>query len=452
MMDLQEAGRAVGGRVHGAATRFSGVTTDSRKVATGDLFVALVGERFDGNEYVGEAMAQGAVAAITSRLVSARVPVPQVVVDDTRIALGKLAGHWRARFALPLVALTGSNGKTTVKEMLTSILAAHCGDATMVLATQGNLNNDIGMPVTLLRLREEHRYAVIEMGMNHEGEIDYLTRIALPTVALVNNAQRAHVGILGSLEAIARAKGEIYSGLRPSGVAIVNANDPFASYWKGLNAGRRVVTFGFSEGADVRATVEGSQVRFVTPADAFAVALQVSGEHNVRNALAACAAAHALEIPPHDMQDGLAHFSGVPGRLQRRPGRSGSTVIDDSYNANPESMKAAIRVLAAQPGRRVFVMGDMGELGAEGPQMHAEVGAFARAAGVDGMLALGESSRLAAEAFGKGARHFESVEALLEEAGHEAAQGATLLVKGSRFMKMERVADALALSGTSHAA
>jgi UDP-N-acetylmuramoyl-tripeptide--D-alanyl-D-alanine ligase len=235
-------------------------------------------------------------------------------------------------------------------------------------------------------------------------------------------------------------------------VAIVNADDPFASYWKGLNAGRRIVTFGFSAGADVRATVEGSQVRFVTPADAFAVALQVSGEHNVRNALAACAAAHALEIPPHDMQDGLAHFSGVPGRLQRRPGRSGSTVIDDSYNANPESMKAAIRVLAAQPGRRVFVMGDMGELGAEGPQMHAEVGAFARAAGVDGMLALGESSRLAAEAFGKGARHFESVEALLEEAGHEAAQGATLLVKGSRFMKMERVADALALSGTSHAA
>ncbi len=452
MMDLQEAGRAVGGRVHGAATRFSGVTTDSRKVATGDLFVALVGERFDGNESVGEAMAQGAVAAITSRLVSARVPVPQVVVDDTRIALGKLAGHWRARFALPLVALTGSNGKTTVKEMLTSILAAHCGDATMVLATQGNLNNDIGMPVTLLRLREEHRYAVIEMGMNHEGEIEYLTRIAQPAVALVNNAQRAHVGILGSLEAIARAKGEIYAGLRPSGVAIVNADDPFASYWKGLNAGRRIVTFGFSAGADVRATVEGNQVRFVTPADAFAVALQVSGEHNVRNALAACAAAHALEIPPHDMQDGLAHFSGVPGRLQRRPGRSGSTVIDDSYNANPESMKAAIRVLAAQPGRRVFVMGDMGELGAEGPQMHAEVGAFARAAGVDGMLALGESSRLAAEAFGKGARHFESVEALLEEAGHEAAQGATLLVKGSRFMKMERVADALALSGTSHAA
>ena len=218
MMDLQEAGRAVGGRVHGAATRFSGVTTDSRKVATGDLFVALKGERFDGNEYVGQAMAQGAVAAITSRLVSARVPVPQVVVDDTRIALGRLAAHWRARFALPLVALTGSNGKTTVKEMLTAILAAHCGDATMVLATQGNLNNDIGMPVTLLRLREEHRYAVIEMGMNHEGEIDYLTRIALPTVALVNNAQRAHVGILGSVKAIARAKGEIYAGLKAAGV------------------------------------------------------------------------------------------------------------------------------------------------------------------------------------------------------------------------------------------
>jgi UDP-N-acetylmuramoyl-tripeptide--D-alanyl-D-alanine ligase len=452
MMDLQEAGRAVGGRVHGAATRFAGVTTDSRQVAAGDLFVALKGERFDGNEYVGEAMGRGAVAAITSRLVSAQMPVPQVVVDDTRIALGKLAAHWRARFALPLVALTGSNGKTTVKEMLASILAAHCGDRTMVLATQGNLNNDIGMPITLLRLRDEHRYAVIEMGMNHAGEIDYLTRIAQPQVAIVNNAQRAHVGILGSLKAIARAKGEIYAGLKPSGIAVVNADDAFAGYWKELNAGRRIVTFGLAEPADVRATVEGSQVRFVTPADAFAVDLQVAGEHNVRNALAACAAAHALEIPPHAIQDGLNHFGGVPGRLQRRPGRSGSLVIDDSYNANPESMKAAIRVLAREAGRRVFVMGDMGELGDESAAMHAEVGTFAREAGIDALLALGEASRAAAQAFGAGARHFEALEALIEAAGHEAAAGATLLVKGSRFMQMERVADAMALPEGGHAA
>jgi len=260
------------------------------------------------------------------------------------------------------------------------------------------------------------------------------------------------VGILGSLKAIARAKGEIYAGLGPTGVAVVNEDDAYAGYWKGLNAGRRVVTFGLAESADVSATVEGTQVRFVTPVDAFAVNLQVAGEHNVRNALAACAAAHALEIPPHAIQDGLNHFGGVPGRLQRRPGRTGSTVIDDSYNANPESMKAAIRVLAREPGRRVFVMGDMGELGDEGPAMHAEVGAFARESGVDALLALGEASREAVQAFGKGARHFETAEALIEEAGHEAAAGATLLVKGSRFMKMERVADALALAEGGHAA
>jgi UDP-N-acetylmuramoyl-tripeptide--D-alanyl-D-alanine ligase len=445
MMDLQETARATGGRLQGANARFSGVATDSRKVSAGDLFVALSGERFDGHAYVAEAMGRGAVAAITARRVETPMPLPQVVVGDTRLALGKLSGHWRARFAMPLVALTGSNGKTTVKEMIAAILATHCGSRSMVLATEGNLNNDIGMPLTLLGLRESHRYAVIEMGMNHEGEIDYLTRIAQPGVALVNNAQRAHVGILGSVEAIARAKGEIYAGLKSSGIAVVNEDDAYAGYWKKLNGARRVVSFGLSSHADVRATVEGPQVRFVTPADAFAVVLQVSGEHNVRNALAACAVAHALEIPPHDMQDGLAHFAGVPGRLQRRPGRSGSTVIDDTYNANPESMKAAIRVLAAQPGRTVFVMGDMGELGEQGPQMHAEVGAFARESGVDVLLATGEASRKAVEAFGSGARHFPTTGALVEAAGHEAAQGATILVKGSRFMQMERVADALAL-------
>jgi UDP-N-acetylmuramoyl-tripeptide--D-alanyl-D-alanine ligase len=444
MMDLHEAARATGGRLQGTNTRFAGVTTDSRKVSAGDLFVALAGERFDGHSYVAEAVARGAVAAMTSRVVQTPMPLPQVVVGDTRLGLGKLAGHWRARFAMPLVALTGSNGKTTVTEMIAAMLATHCGSRSAVLATRGNLNNDIGMPLTLLALREEHRYAVIEMGMNHEGEIDYLTRIAQPNVAIVNNAQRAHVGILGSVEAIARAKGEIYAGLKPSGIAIVNEDDPYAGYWKKLNAGRRIVTFGFSPAADVRATVEGPQVRFVTPVDAFAVMLQVSGEHNVRNALAACAAAHALEIPPHDMQDGLSHFAGVPGRLQRRAGRSGSTVIDDTYNANPESMKAAVRVLASHAGRTVFVMGDMGELGDAGPEMHAEVGAFAREAGVDVLLALGEASRKAVEAFGSGARHFDSIDTIVEAAGHEAAQGATILVKGSRFMQMERVADALA--------
>ena len=451
MMDLEEAARVVGGSVRGPSVRFSGVATDSRAIAAGDLFVALKGERFDGNQYVNEALRRGAAAALTSVAVATDIPASQVVAADTRIALGRLAAHWRARFALPLVALTGSNGKTTVKEMLAAILAAHCGERSAVLATEGNLNNDIGMPLTLLRLREQHRFAVIEMGMNHAGEIDYLTRIAAPTVALVNNAQRAHVGILGSLDAIARAKGEIYAGLGTAGIAIVNADDPFAGYWKGLNARHRVVTFGLGEGADVRATLAGGQVRFVTPADAFAVTLQVKGEHNVRNALAACAAAHALEIPPHAMQEGLAHFAGVAGRLQRRPGPAGSWVIDDSYNANPESMRAALQVLAAEPGRRVFVMGDMGELGSQSEALHAEVGAFARERGIDALLALGDATRASAAAFGAGARHFDSIEALVGEARREAGGGATLLVKGSRFMQMERVADALASAGGRHA-
>ncbi len=447
MMELPEAARALGGTLHGSSTAFCGVTTDSRAVAAGDLFVALAGERFDGHGYVGEAARRGAVAAVTARLVATDVPVPQVVVDDTRLALGRLAAHWRERFAMPLAALTGSNGKTTVKEMLAAILAAHCGAREAVLATRGNLNNDIGVPLTLLGLREAHRYAVVEMGMNHPGEIDYLARIARPTVAVVNNAQRAHVGILGSVDAIARAKGEIYGGLAASGVAVVNDDDAFAAYWKGLNQGRTIVTFGLGAGAQVRADVSARDVRFRTPAGDFTVALQVAGEHNVRNALAACAAAHALGVPPEAMRAGLASFPGVPGRLQRRHAAPSSWVIDDSYNANPESMKAAIRVLAAERGRKVFVMGDMGELGEGAAAMHAEVGAFARQAGVDALLALGPASSAAVEAFGAGARHFPDIASLTSAALEEARAGATLLVKGSRYMHMERVADALCAQG-----
>jgi UDP-N-acetylmuramoyl-tripeptide--D-alanyl-D-alanine ligase len=447
MMTLDEAAEVLQGRVQGPSLRFSGVTTDSRAVNAGDLFVALKGERFDGHAYVQEAARRGAAAALTSQIVAGDLPVSQVIVADTRLALGKLAAHWRERHPLPLVALTGSNGKTTVKEMLAAIVAEHCDGRSAVLATQGNLNNDIGVPLTLLRLREHHRYAVIEMGMNHAGEIDYLTRIAQPSVAIVNNAQRAHVGILGSVEAIAHAKGEIYAGLSPSGIAVVNEDDPFADYWKSLNAGRRIVTFGLSESADVRATVADSQVRIVTPADAFAVTLKVAGEHNVRNALAACAAAHALEIPPHAMQGGLAGFAGVPGRLQRRHCVSGSLVIDDTYNANPESMKAAITVLARERARKVFVMGDMAELGEASPAMHAEVGRFARTSGINALLALGEASRHAAEAFGAGAMHFAAFDLLSEAARREAAGGVAILVKGSRSMQMERVVEALCAAG-----
>jgi len=449
MMSLGEAARGAGGVAHGEAL-FSGVTSDSRAVDAGDLFVALVGDRFDGHSYVPEAVHRGAVAAMVSRPLESDPAIAHVVVDDTRLALGRLAGFWRGRFALPLVALTGSNGKTTVKEMIAAILAAHAGTREAVLATRGNLNNDIGMPLTLLGLREDHRYAVIEMGMNHAGEIEYLTRIARPTVALVNNAQRAHVGLLGSLEAVAHAKGEIYSGLSATGVAVVNADDPHAAYWKSLNSGRRIVTFGVSA-ADVTASRGEGGHRFATPGGGFSVALQVRGEHNLRNALAACAAAYALGIPEGAMRAGLAAFGGVPGRLQRRVAASGAVVIDDTYNANPESMKAAISVLAAEPGRRVFVMGDMGELGADAPLMHAEVGDFAREAGIDALMGFGEASRHAVQSFGRGATYFEDVEPLIRAASREAERGATLLVKGSRFMRMERISDAVAGEGGGHA-
>ena len=451
MMDLAEAARVLSGTLVGPPARFSGVATDSRVVAAGDLFVALEGERFDGHAFVEEALRRGASGALTARRVEAGMPFSQVVVEDTRLALGRLAAAWRDRFAIPLVALTGSNGKTTVKEMLGAILARHCGSREAVLATAGNLNNDIGMPLTLLGLRERHRCAVIEMGMNHAGEIGYLTRIARPTVALVNNAQRAHVGILGSVEAVARAKGEIYAGLGPDGVAVVNADDAFAPYWVSLNAGRRVLTFGLAAGADVRAAREGAAWRFATPAGSFAATLRVAGVHNVRNALAACAAGHALGVPAEEMGAALASFAGVPGRLERRRGAAGGAVIDDTYNANPESMMAAVEVLAAEPGRRVLVMGDMGELGAASAALHAEVGQGARRAGLDALLALGADSREAVRAFGPGARHFGDLDALVEAARAESAAGATLLVKGSRFMRMERVVAALAPEGRAHA-
>jgi UDP-N-acetylmuramoyl-tripeptide--D-alanyl-D-alanine ligase len=459
MMTLGEVARAVGGRKAGLAAAagavpvpISGVSTDSRTIAPGELFVALRGERFDGHDHLAECARRGAAAALVAREVRGDPALPQVVVADPRAALGRLAADWRGRFQLPVVALTGSNGKTTVKEMVAGILAAHCGTRDAVLATIGNLNNDIGMPLTLLRLRDHHRYAVLEMGMNHAGEIDYLARIAAPGVAIVINAHRAHVGPLGSLEAVARAKGEIYSGLGPQGIALVNADDAFAPLWRGLAGERRLISFGMREDAQVRGRLEGAQLRLVTPTDAFAVTLQVAGDHNARNAIAACAVASALDIPPHAIQAGLAGFAGVPGRQQRLAGLGGAVLIDDTYNANPESMRAALEVLAAQPGRRLFVMGDMAELGAGAPAMHAEVGRAARDLGIERLLAFGPESAGAASAFGRGAEHFETLEALVAAARREARAGTTILVKGSRSMRMERVAAELAADGGRHAA
>ncbi len=452
MMLLSQAAQALGARMIGPDVRFDAVSTDSRRIKAGDLFIALRGEHFDGYEFAAGSLQAGAVAIMVntdSYEANPQIPDPKssiLVVEDTRLALGQLAAHWRAQFDIPLVAVTGSNGKTTVKEMLASILREAAGGRDAVLATLGNLNNDIGMPQTLLQLNTRHRYAVIEMGMNHPGEIDYLTRIACPDVALVNNASGAHLEGLGSVEAVARAKGEIFGGLKDHGTAVINADDAHAPLWSSLAGTHDLLEFALDHEADVRGEwqPEGAGLRLdaQTPQGGFAARLQVPGEHNARNALAATAAAIALNVPLETIAAGLEKFAGVAGRLQRKAGRNGATLIDDTYNANPASMRAAIGVLAQQHGRRVFVLGDMGELGEGAAAFHAEIGAEAKRAGIDKLYALGELSREAVREFGGGARHFASIEELLAELDKELDADATVLVKGSRFMKMERVVQA----------
>ena len=446
MFELELAAKGIGARRHGGKAEVLRVSTDSRSLAAGDLFVALRGGNFDGHAYVAQAFDQGAAAAMVAEGELAKHPEwagkPLLEVDDTRLGLGRLAAWWRKEMGVPLVAVTGSNGKTTVKEMIAAILRRQAG-MEAVLATQGNLNNDIGVPLTLLSLRREHRYGVIEMGMNHPGEIAYLTSLAKPDAAVVNNAQAAHLAGLGSVEAVARAKGEIFQGLAQDGVAVINADDPYADLWRELAGRRRTIFFGLDQPADVgaeyRLDVLASALEIHTPEGNASATLCVPGVHNVRNALAAAAAALALGVKPEIIGQGLTAFAGVKGRLQNKAGLHGAILIDDTYNANPGSVTAAIRVLAATAGKKVLVLGDMGELGGKAAELHAGIGAAAREAGVDRLLALGENSIHAARAFGAGGQHFEYIEDLLAEAENELAPGVTLLVKGSRFMQMERV-------------
>jgi UDP-N-acetylmuramoyl-tripeptide--D-alanyl-D-alanine ligase len=438
---LHEAARALNARAVGADVEITSVSTDTRTLPAGCLFVALKGPRFDGHAFAAQALESGAAAVMVESDANLAAS-PALVVDDTRLALGRLAAWHRANLPARLVAITGSNGKTTVKEMVAAILAEAVGQDA-VLATSGNLNNDIGMPLTLLRLTPAHRYAVVEMGMNHPGELAYLTELARPDVALVNNALRAHLEGLGSVEAVARAKGEIYAGLRDDGIAIVNADDPHAPLWRGMAGSHRVMAFGFAENADIRihAPAEGQtqQLALTTPLGAIETTLHVPGRHNLRNAAAAAAAALALGVSSNAVAQGLAAYVGTKGRLQVHPCILGATLIDDTYNANPDSMLAAIQVLAERPGKRILVLGDMGELGPDAAAMHREVGEQARAAGIDRLLCLGEMSFQTALGFGPGAMHFERIEELLAEIECALEPGVTVLVKGSRFMKMERV-------------
>jgi UDP-N-acetylmuramoyl-tripeptide--D-alanyl-D-alanine ligase len=440
MMTLGQAAAATAGRQSGADARFSGVSTDSRTIGRGELFVALRGERFDGHEFLGGVHSRGAAAAIVDRRYQGPYPLPVVIVEDTKQALGDLARDWRKRFSPKLIAVTGSNGKTTVKEMLASILRAHAGEPA-VLATTGNLNNDIGVPLMLLRLRAGHRLCAIELGMNHRGEIDYLSKMAAPTVALVNNAQREHLEFMGSVDEVAAENASVYDALAADGVAVINADDGHANYFRKRAGKRGMVDFGLDAGAvRARYVLKGlsSELHLHTPAGEADAVLAIPGVHNVRNALAAAACAHAAGVPAPAIGAGLSAFRPYTGRLQVKQARGGATVIDDSYNANPDSVRAAIDVLASCPAPTVLVLGDMGEVGPQGPEFHREIGAYARARGLSRLLGLGEASVHAVEGFGKGGEHFADVEALVR-----AIDGRTVLVKGSRFMRMERVVAAL---------
>jgi UDP-N-acetylmuramoyl-tripeptide--D-alanyl-D-alanine ligase len=444
-MSLKQLATAIDARLIGEETVFDGVSTDSRALQSGQLFIALRGERFDGHQFLDQAVDKGAAAVMVDT--PDLTTLPQLVVGDTRLGLGRLAAAWRQRFDLPLVAITGSNGKTTVKEMTASILATG-GE---VLATHGNLNNDIGMPLTLLRLGEEHHAAVIEMGANHHGEIDYLTHIARPTVALITNAGQAHLEGFGSVEGVARAKGEIYAGLAEGGVAVINADDQYADYWRGLNRDRRVISFGLENPADVTAESvpheQGQLLKLRTPVGECEALLQLPGRHNALNALAASAAAIAAGATLAQVKQGLESVAAVHGRLQLRPGRDGSLIIDDTYNANPSSLEVGLEVLTAHRGRRILVLGDMGELGPETVAIHTDMGALARRMGVDALYCVGEHCRAAADGFGPAAIHFENKDTLISTLAEHLGEELTMLVKGSRRMHMEEVVDALATDG-----
>jgi len=453
MFSLREAAALIPGAtvIGDDSVTFERVSTDSRSAGPGDLFVAIKGERFDAHDFLGDVAARNVTAALVSRTPQ-DWSVPALRVTDTRVGLGALARGWRRKFGMPLVAVTGSNGKTTVKEMIASIFAAAVG-ADARLATAGNFNNDIGLPLTLFRLNAAHRLAVVELGMNHPGETSLLAKIAEPTVAVVNNAQREHQEFMATVEAVALEHASVIHALNPDGVAVFPADDAFASIWRVAATGNRIVDFALNSDertteAAVTGRFDGRLLSVDTPQGHVEITLQVLGNHNAHNALAATSAALAAGVSLEAIKRGLESFGAVKGRLQIKHAAlgtlAGATVIDDTYNANPDSMRAAIDVLASHASPRVLVMGDMGEVGDNGPEFHREIGAYAKERGIDALYAMGDASRDACTAYGAGAHHVADIGTLvaqLQQAGFGAA--ATLLVKGSRFMQMERVVDAV---------
>lgn len=441
--------RLAGGRLVGADRAFAGVSSDSRSIAPGDLFVALRGPRFNGNEFVDAARAAGAAAALVDT--PSPSPLPQILVADTLTALTRAAQLWRREYRGRVVAVAGSNGKTTVKEMIAAIL----GQAGPTLATRGNLNNHIGVPLTLMRLDPAQAFAVIEIGANHPGEVAALARLVEPDVGIVTNAGAEHLEGFGSLEGVARAEGELFAELGPGALAVINADDAFAALWQGMASARRCA-FGTAATADVRAGEvrteiddEGFLTRFalIAPQGRTEIGLRLAGMHNVVNAAGAAAAALGAGATLEHVRSGLAAVRAVAGRLQLKRAHGGARIIDDTYNANPSSMQAGLDVLASLRGRRWFVMGDMGELGDFAETAHADVGRYARERGIDRLFGTGRLTALAVEAFGQGAEWYPDAEALAAALAPQLGTDVTLLVKASRSSRLERVVHALVGEG-----
>ena len=450
---LSQCRNWVAGSTMTADVAFEGVATDSRTAPPGSLFIALRGENFDAHAFLTDVAARGVAAIVADASCApqhlANLTVPLLLVPDTRRALGEIALGWRRQFAVPMIGVTGSNGKTTVKEMIAAILVAGVG-AAHAMATRGNFNNDIGLPLTLLRLDAGIHAAVVEIGMNHPGEIAQLAALAQPTVALVNNAQREHQEFMATVEAVAQENGAVFASLPDDGTAVFPADDAYTPLWRALalaRGPRRLLGFGLSADADVRCTYVantfGSDMAVTAGVDTFTVRLAAAGEHNVRNALAAIACTRAIGMPVEAIVRGLEAFAPVAGRLQRKQRANGAQVIDDTYNANPDSVRAAIDVLAQASAPRVLVLGDMGEVGDDGATFHEEIGAHARARGIDHLLTFGVLALASTQAFGRQATHFNDIDALQAAAVALATPPATVLVKGSRFMQMERVVNHL---------
>jgi UDP-N-acetylmuramoyl-tripeptide--D-alanyl-D-alanine ligase len=443
---LRDAAAAVQGQLIGDDRPFGAVATDSRTLAPGALFAALRGPNFDGREFVAAAAARGAIGAIVEGAVNHALP--QVVVPDALRALQQLGQAWRADFTIPIVAVAGSNGKTTAKEMTAAILSRMGA----CMATHGNLNNHIGVPLTLMRLEVSHRSAVIEMGANRVGDVAELMRLAKPTVGLITNAGAEHLEGFGNLDGVAKGEGETVSCLDPSATAVINADDAYAGYWRGIATAGRIVTFGVHADADFMAknseqTIERGEfaTRFTLqcPLGQRSIALKAGGAHNIGNALAAAAAAAAAGASLEQIALGLADFRAVAGRLQLKAGARDSWIIDDSYNANPSSVRAGLEVLRSLPGATWLVLGDMAELGEYSQDSHAHMGAYARDCGIKRLFAIGPQSSRAVETFGSGAEWFSDSDSLTRRLQAEIAPGVTVLIKGSRVNRLERVVQAL---------